>query len=267
MRNPYLLAALLATLFRPGAVAGQATTDQARLVFGVGIGQRSGGGSLWFVGRQPFLTQGAADTMAVGRHFRPNLALLFSGTYFPGDHFGMTAEVQLLGLGTTDTCGIVTTGGSAATALFCNALDGSNRSSGATAISVGAIYRVGSHQPIHVYGRANVGVVLAPSSFIRTTADYLAPGDITPTEVVLYRDDKGTSVRPTLTLGGGVVTVIGRSYQLRFELRDNWVGIPAITGATGGQGFVPQSSITNRHFLSFLLSFDVVLERKRGRRY
>jgi len=267
MRPRFLLAALVATLISPGPVAGQATVDQARLVFGVGIGQRSGGGTLWFVGRQPFITGLGADTVAVGRNFRPNLALLFSGTYFPGDHFGMTAEVQLLGLGTTDSCRIVTAGGDPSTALFCNALDGSRRSAGATAISVGAIYRVGSHQPIHVYGLANVGFVVAPSSFIRTTADYFTPGEFTPTSVALYPDDGGTSIRPTLALGGGVVTVIGRGYQLRFELRDNWVGIPAVTGATSRQGIAPPSSITGKHFLSFILAFDVVLERKRGRRY
>jgi hypothetical protein len=54
---------------------------------------------------------------------------------------------------------------------------------------------------------------------------------------------------------------------VRFEVRDNWVRVPAITSPTDRQGLIPSSSPVGKHLLSFTLGFDVVLERKRGKRY
>jgi len=64
-----------------------------------------------------------------------------------------------------------------------------------------------------------------------------------------------------------VVGVIGRGYQFRFEVRDNWVRIPTVSGPAQRQGLKPPTSTSGKHVLSFTLGFDVVLERKRGRRY
>lgn len=52
MRRLFLRSALCG-LLAPAALAGQATADQARLMFTVGFGQTSGGGTLWSVGSQP----------------------------------------------------------------------------------------------------------------------------------------------------------------------------------------------------------------------
>jgi hypothetical protein len=267
MRPPVVLATLVFGLAVPPALAGQATADEARLVFSVGIGQTSGGGTLWAVGKQPLIVDASTiDTLAVSRGFRRNLTAVFSGTYFPGSHLGLNAEAQLLGLGSVDKCSVFTGQGGSLTPEVCNSIDGHKRSATSVALSVGALYRVGSTQPIHPYGRANFGLVISEQSFTKMAGRHTTSlGEAAV--LVLYDDPQTNTVQPFVSFGGGVVAVIGRGYQLRFEVRDNWVRVPAITEATVRQGLVPDTHTVGKHLLSFILAFDVVLERKRGRRY
>jgi hypothetical protein len=267
MRRALLVFALAAVVSGPAALQGQATADQARLALSIGLGQMSGGGTLWSVGRQPFITGPTViDTLAVSRHFQRHLIASFSGTYFPGSHLGFNAEVQLLGLATTDECSVITGQTDSITPELCSSIDGSNRSATSASLSVGAVYRVGSTQPIHPYVRANLGLAISERSFLQTSGHYTTDS-LELADLTLYNDSRTNNVQPYVSLGGGVVAVIGRGYQLRFEARDNWVRVPAISGPTLRQGLVPDSHIVGKHLLSFMLAFDVVLERKRGRRY
>ena len=84
---------------------------------------------------------------------------------------------------------------------------------------------------------------------------------------MLYDDDNVTTVKPFVLFGGGVVAVIGKGFQFRFEAHDNWIQVPAVTGPTIQQGLIPPSKIVAKHLLSFIVGFDIVLERKRGHRY
>jgi hypothetical protein len=260
------LASLFLLLLTPTAVVAQATVDQARLMFTIGVGETTGGGTLWRV-NQPFVASpGVTDTLAVGRHFRNSLDVVFSGTYFPGEHFGFNAEAQLLGLGTRDSCTLIATQGAAITSDLCSSLNRRTRSATSAAVSVGVAYRVWSHQVIHPYVRANAGFVVTQQSFIKTTGQHSDSINGTA-DVPLFDDKTGASVQPYLSFGGGVVAVLGHGYQVRFEVRDNWVRIPAITGPTSRQDLIPASAPVGKHLLSFTVGFDVVLERKRGKRY
>jgi hypothetical protein len=246
---------------------GQGRADQARLMFSLGMGWTTGGGTLWTVGKQPLAVMAnEIDTLSLGRDFRDNFNLAFSGTYFPGDHLGFTLEVQLLGLGTVDSCSIRSTQGAAFTSEACSSISGSERSSSSTAIAGGVMYRVASHNVIHPYLRAMGGMVIVQESFLKMT------GTVTGTSggaagLILYDDDDAVSVSPYLGLGGGVVIATGRGFQMRFEVRDNWVNVPAVSGPTSRQGFVPPSDRVGKHRLTATIGFDIVLERKRGRRY
>jgi len=262
--------AAIATLVS-AAPAGAQTADQARLVFSLGIGQTSGGGQLWSVGRQPFiatlspgLTQ--TDTLAVTRSFRRSLDLVLSGTYFPGDNLGFNVEAQLLGLATEDNCRIASAAGAPQTGFLCRSIGRSERSGSSAALSGGVVYRVASHQPLHPYVRANVGLLVTQQSFIKTTGT-IPTVDSLPAQATLFEDNNPSSVKPYLSFGGGVVAVIGKGYQLRFEIRDNWVRVPRVTGTTARQGLRPPTDYTGKHILTATIGFDVVLERKRGRRY
>jgi hypothetical protein len=261
MRHALLALALTAVSLLPAQVHGQRTADQARLMFSIGLGQLSGGGTLWTVGRQPLLGSVETDTLDLRRNFRRNLIVSMSGTYFPGPNLGLNVEAQLIGLGTEDQCSLRTLPGSGFGNAVCNSIDRAERTATSVAASVGAIFRIASRQVIHPYLRGNAGLVVTQHSFLRMS------GESSGAVVDIYTDDRTTSAQPYLSLGGGVVAVIGRGFQARFELRDNYAKIPAVSGATSRQGFKPPSESVGKHLLSFIVAFDVVLERKRGRRY
>jgi hypothetical protein len=265
MRLLLVPVAVLAAL-APSPVRAQ-TADQARLMFSLGIGQTSGGGTLWSVGRQPFIVSGTnTDTLALSRSFRRSLDLVLSGTYFPGDHLGFNVEAQLLGLGTSDQCRIVSTQGASETADLCRTNNRAERGATTAALSGGLVYRVWSRQPLHPYGRINAGIMIDQQSFLKTSGRVgTVSGEAA--ELAIYDDAHPGSLQPYVSFGGGVVAVIGRGYQFRFEVRDNWVRVPKVTGPTPRQGLTPPHTTVGKHLLTFTVGFDVVLERKRGRRY
>jgi hypothetical protein len=133
---------VIVVLLTPAALMAQATVDQARLMFTIGVGGTTGGGTLWRV-NQPFVASpGVTDTLAVGRHFRNSLDVVFAGTYFPGEHLGFNVEAQLLGLGTRDSCTLLATQGAAITSDLCSSLNHRSRSATSAAVSAGAVFRV-----------------------------------------------------------------------------------------------------------------------------
>lgn len=256
----------LASLLSATTLSAQ-TADQAKLMFSVGIGQTSGGGTLWSVGRQPFIISPTiTDTLAVNRVFRRSLDLVLSGTYFPGNNLGINIEAQLLGLGTEDNCRITSAAPAQLTQDLCRSIGRTSRTGSSAALSGGLVYRFASHQPLHPYVRANLGLLVTQQSFIKTAGDVRGSGGEVST-ATLFEDNNPSSVKPYLSFGGGVVAVIGKGYQFRFELRDNWVSVPTVTGATSRQGLKPPYDYVGKHILSATIGFDVVLERKRGRRY
>jgi hypothetical protein len=265
MRHGPILLALLLLLAAAGAQA--QTADQARLMFSLGIGQTSGGGTLWSVRDQPFLVSATqTDSLALTRSFRRNLDVVLSGTYFPGNHLGFNAEAQLLGLGTEDNCRVTSALVAGFTDSLCRSISHSERSATSATLSVGAVYRFASRQVIHPYVRTNAGLLITQQSFLKTKGTVIAStGE--PTDVTVYEDRKASNLEPYLSFGGGVVAVIGRGYQFRFEVRDNWVRVPAVDGTTSRQGVEPPHRTVGKHLLTFTVGFDVVLERKRGRRY
>jgi hypothetical protein len=261
------LVALTVLAASAARLEGQSRADQARLMFSLGMGWATGGGTLWSVGRQPLALQlNEIDTLSVGRAFRNNFNLVFSGTYFPGNNLGFTLEAQLLGLGTVDNCAIRQTLGATFTQETCSSINGNERSSSSTALAGGVMYRIASHNVIHPYLRAMAGMVITQESFLKME------GRVTGTsggaaDLILYDDNDGTSISPYIGLGGGIVIATGRGLQMRFELRDNWVNVPGVSGPTSRQGFVPPSDRVGVHRLTATIGFDILLERKRGRRY
>jgi hypothetical protein len=243
------------------------TADQARLMFTLGAGITAKTSTLWSVGSQPFqVGPGVIDTLSLSRDFRRSLNVILSGTYFPGDHLGFNVEAQLIGLATEDRCRITATQGSFLTSDLCRTINNEERSATSVAVSGGLIYRIGSHQPIHPFIRSNVGILITQQSFLKTRG-YVGSDLGEESQLTLYDDRDPAMIQPYLSFGGGLVAVIGRGYQFRVEVRDNWVRIPTVTGPTDRQGIEPPNEMRGKHVLSMTIGFDVVLERKRGRRY
>jgi hypothetical protein len=266
MRVPSLVRSALILL--PAIAAQPAwgqTRDQARLVFTVGAGVVLGK-PLWSVGAQPLqFVSGPADTLALGRRIRSTLAVGFSGTYFHGEHLGLGVDALLLGIGFEDSCRMVFSSGSSDVVEACQEIQGKNKTASAVGVSVGPVFRINSRSLFSPYARANVGVIFSSQSSIRTVGQFLTSGGFS--DLIVYDDDHQSRVEPLLALGLGATAAVSPGYQLRWEVRDNISGVQRVTAASPEARVVPPHELTYKHLFSITIGFDVVLERRRGRRY
>jgi hypothetical protein len=245
----------------------QATRDQAKLMFTIAAGMGFGS-SLWSVGRQPIEgLQATADTFALARRIRRGLNIYMSGTYFRGANLGFSGEAALVGLGYSDNCDRVFDSGSERAGIICNTLDESDKPSSAVLVSAGPVFRVGSQSAVSPFVRANIGLLLSSQSSVRTQA--LVPDPLSGDAVVflVYDDPNPRRLRVAFTVGGGFTMQLAPGYQVRLEARDNILPIQRVIGAAARDGDVPPREVTYRHVPSIAIGFDVILERRRGRRY
>jgi hypothetical protein len=257
-------AALLAAHATPAAA--QRTGDRARLVFTVSGGYVQGRG-LWTVAGQPVQqtvddTTSIVDRYSINRSIKGTFAAGFSGTYYPGEHVGLTADAFLLGLGFDDSCRLIPPVESTRNQQICDDIDDQEKSAAAVTLSGGAVFRFFSREPISPFARVSAGLLFSNQSSVLTQG-------VTNSGVLLtiFEDSKRTRVSPSLALGVGATTPIGRAYHLRWEVRDNIVGIEAVTGPTAAPRFEPPHERKYKHLFSILIGIDVILERNRGRRY
>ena len=252
--------ACVATLCSP--LAAQRTRDRPTLIFTVS-GAYLGGVGLWSVPDQPVPDNDGLDHFALSRSVKRTIGAGFSGTYFRGHHIGLTAEAFLLGLGYDDACRLVAPPQSESNVQRCNSIDQKERSAAAVTLSGGLVYRIASDEFISPFARVGVGVL------VNNQSPLLLVGEASNgAERFIYVDDKtGTRLRPAFALGVGTTIAAGKGYQLRWEVRDNIVGIQRVTSATIGTGQVPPHETAYKHIFSLNVGLDVILERVRGRRY
>jgi hypothetical protein len=259
-----LCASLLGTAICPAVARSQATGDEARLLLGVSLGVATGA-HLWSVGPQPVQFINPADTFALTRRIRSNLVVGFGGTYFPNPSLGFAVEGFLVGLGLEDDCRQVFSSGSGDIAAVCRSLQGREKPASAVTLSVGPVLRFNSRKTFSPYARANLGFTLSNQSALRTFGEF--PTDSGPSTIVVYSDERNSRVDPSLALGVGITMALSKGSLLRWEIRDNIVGIQKVTGTIPVAGFVPPHSRTFKHLFSMSFGFDIILERRRGRRY
>lgn len=266
------LRALLASLALVGLLAvprlaAQARSDQSRLSFGIGVGY-NGGSDLWSVRDQQIFGAFAIDTADVARIIRPTIGITFLGVYYPNARFGMSGEVHLIGLGYEDRCHLKTASGDGDNPVICTALNGKQSPGTAVAATVGGIFRPFPWTGMQPYVRANAGLVLSEQSAIRMTAIYVSPTDTSQVrEYPLYTDDHPTSISPTLALAVGATGFVGRSYQIRTELKDNLVILKEAQGPVVYEAREPAWRQKVHHIFTLNIGMEVVLEKRRGRRY
>jgi hypothetical protein len=254
--------ALLATLWSP--LAAQRTRDRPTLVFTVSGAYLDGTG-LWTVPDQNMDIGGPLppDHFFLNRSIKRTLGASFAATYFKGQHFGLTGEAFLIGLGYDDACHILGTPNYTDNIERCQFIDDRDRSAAAVALSVGGIYRIAAREFFSPFFRASVGVLINNQSPL-TMVGQTNRGSI----LTVYQDDNpGTRLRPAFALGIGTTIATSAAYQIRWEIRDNIVGVQKITGPIGLVGTMPPSNTVYKHLFSAVIGLDVVLERHRGRRY
>jgi hypothetical protein len=267
MRNRWMALAALAA-FAGTPVAAQRTADQARLSLGL-AGGATAGTDLWTIHGQP-LFDGASqvDTMLISRRIRGQVAFVFHGTYFPGESWGFTGEAMLIGLGFENDCRLTFASGSQRNAEVCNSIRQNPSPGSAVALSLGALYRIWSRKIISPYLRASAGLVVSQHSGVQTQGFVTDTVTNDVVQVTVFADPHKEQVAPALGLGAGFTAALGHGYQLRWEFRDNIAGVDRVTGPTFGvPNLEPPHKVGFRHIFSVTFGFDVVLERRRGRRY
>jgi hypothetical protein len=243
------------------------TRDQARIAFTI-MGGYVLPRELWSVERQPvFDAPFASDTFALGRRIRPTVSFGFSGIYFPSDHLGWTGEAYLIGLGFEDRCTLVYASGSGRNQKVCQSIDQGEKAATAVALNGGLVYRVASRAPISPYLRAAAGVLFTTQSSVRMVGQFPSTSTGELADVTIYPDDHDSRVSPTGVLGLGFTSAMGHGYQLRWEVRDNIASVRTVTAATLEDGTPVPTATRFKHLISLNVGFDVVLERRRGRRY
>lgn len=260
IRDLAAVAALLAA--SAGPLEAQRTGDRARIIFTVSGAYVQGKG-LWSVADQP--VQGdpsRTDHLALSRSIMPTFGAGLSGSYFAGEHVGLTGDAFLIGLGYEDNCRLVQGVQSEQTAQICADIDDEERRAAAVTLSGGAVFRFYSREPISPFARVSAGLLFSNQSSVLTQGISNAGVQLT-----IYEDSKRARVTPSLALGVGASMPLGRAYHLRWEVRDNIVGIERISSPTPGPRTEPPHERTFKHLFSLLIGIDVVLERQRGRRY
>jgi hypothetical protein len=285
VRAAFALAALAAAVSATPIttpLAAQRTRDQSTLVITLMPGF-VWGSDLWSVDRQPiFASPGSPDpltdppvfdTLALKREIRSSIAMSFAATYFPGANIGFTGEAVLLGVGYRDTCRLVASTQPRPREICTDPPGGINnfeKAATAVVVSAGAIGRINSRKRLSPYARLGGGVLVSNQSSLRTIGTDFPDGsdpDGAPVDVIVYDDDRSTRFTPALLLGLGFTAQLSPGFQLRWEARDNVVGVRAVTAATTTDGTIPPSELRFKHLPSVFIGIDVVLERRRGRRY
>ena len=250
---------LLATQTVPAAA--QRRGDQARLVFTVSGGYIEGKG-LWRVENQPLVGTFGTDVLDVARGTEGKFAAAMSGTYYRGEHLGITGEAFIFELGYSDACRIVGTVHDPRNATVCSSIDNSERSALAATLGAGVVYRIASREAISPFVRASVGLFISNQSSVEMTGE-----EADRSLVFIFDDPRRSRVSPSLSLGVGTTTPIGKGFQLRWEVRDNYLGFESVKGPVSLTGTEPEHGVKYKHEFSLLVGVDLVLERDRGRRY
>jgi hypothetical protein len=263
MRAQLLVAVLALAAPRP-AVA-QKTGDQARLVFSL-TGGYATGHELWQVPAQSLTLDGQTDIFALDRELTGTWTAGLGATYFPGEHLGFVGEAQLVNTAVSDGCRLLSNSGSEKNAEVCSSINGDSRASMSAALSVGAVLRAASRAKASPYVRLQGGGFFGNLSTTSMSGTFTnASNELVI--VPIYPGGSESSFSLQFTFGAGVTVPVAKAYHLRFEGRGTTYGLDVVTGATGSQGTEPNTGSRWITQFSILAGIDLVLERKRGRRY
>ena len=271
MTSRVLLAAALGLLGPPRGAAQE--RPEPRLLLSA-FGGVAGGRHLWAVNRQPLFVLGTElapryDTLRLSRDIRPGLVLGFAGTLFPSPSLGITAEIVFLGLSTDDHCAMTfqNTGADplGRNATLCSDIDAHSVSPTTVGFYAGATYRAFSRGFASPYLRAEVGIATRSGSTVETEGAYLDAGSVVRRRAVIV-DPSGTAPVPSAGFAFGVMVPIAAGYQARLELRDHLILMRRVAGVADALAIAPTSTVLV-HSVALTAGVDIVLERKRGRRY
>lgn len=234
---------------------------------------------LWTLNDQPFYAQtllgpntSKVDTLDLSRRIVPSFAVGLMATYFRGPHLGLQAEVSFLGMTMESHCRLRQAQPPEPGDLnpeLCSSLQGRATTASAVNLSIGVIGRLAPRGRISPYGRLHAGIVARTRGTIEMIGYYYDPNLASAQGAPVLADDHPNKTGVGLTAAVGMTLALGPGYQFRLEGRDHFTRLDRVTGPadpTTGTLMPPHGGAFFHNFV-FVAGLDIVLERKRGRRY
>ncbi len=274
-RVSVLLASLLA-----GPAAAQ-TPSEPNLILTI-FGGVSTGNDLWSIGRQAICVLNtsddncspAIDTLRLTRATTSSLVAGAAATYFPGPTVGYTLEVFYLGLPLDDGCtGVFYNPDPGADVTYgprneqlCTNISAASPSTSAIAFFGGVAFRLGATRSVSPYVRGSLGIVTYPTGTVELNGVFIQGGQFRARAVII--DERPKQIAFSGQVAAGMTLRLGPGYQFRFELRDVLVPLQRVTGPAEIANQLHAPSVTKVfHHAALIMGLDIVLEKKRGRRY
>ncbi len=252
----------------PAAAAQQSA--QPNLVLTMFAGAVTGNG-LWTIAKQPLCVFDATfgcspqhDTLRLGRETTASITVGASMTYFPKPAFGFQVDVAYVGLPLTDACQMLFSNADTTNQQICADIQGQSHSTGAVSVVVSGLARLAPHGGMSPYVRAGFGILSYDHSTVEMSGAF-AYGTAYPVRLVIA-DTAPRRTSVSGVLGAGMTFALNPGYQFRLEAHDIIVNFPRPTGPADDRANPPTGS-RSYHHLALTMGLDVVLEKKRGRRY
>ena len=275
--RPFVCVTIAAVALAPAPLPAQ-TPSAPHLYLSMFGGYRTGR-HLWTLHDQPFLVQtpigpnpGQYDTLDLQHEVNPGFVIGAAGTYFPRPNLGFEGEIAFLGMGVESRCAIRQVDPPAMGDVdpeLCTSLNGASSSLSAVSFSVGLVGRLRPDKATYPYVRAGVGVVARTRSTIELIGTFADTARNALEEVIIVGDSFPNKTRAHLSFAAGLALSLGPASQLRLEARDIVTSLDRVTGladASRGTLYPPHAG-RSLHSLAFIVAFDVILEKRRGRRY
>jgi hypothetical protein len=263
--------AILLTCGIPVGVVAQETPSSPTLIFTIHAGV-AGGHSLWSVAKQPRCTTSGGtcgspyDTLRISRSVGSGLTAGLTVTYFPGPHVGYYGEASFVGLSLDDNCSEVFVAGGSGSVndVLCQVVTGTSITMGAVSFLGGVTLRAGPVSGVTPYVILGGGLLAFSQSTLDMSGELVTGGAVERISIVV--DNSPARVSPVATVGAGLRVRAGAGYGVRLSVEDLIAKFERLQGPVNALG---QGPVTSKFYHHFVVRFglDVVLERKRGRRY
>jgi len=263
---PVVLMSLALLPGLPRRAAGQ-QGPQANLLLSF-FGGVTTGHELWSVARQPVLSLGPPvyDTMALSRATTSGFIAGLSATYFGSGLLGFHGELTYAEHPFDDGCIMLSPAPAPDNDELCQSIQAGTHGGGVVSLMAGVTLRAATRGWIVPYLRGSVGVAAYSSSTVEVAGFFNDTASGNVRERVIIVDNDASRASPSAIVAAGLTAAIGTGYQLRLEVRDLIAGETVLTGSADGLGMAPTETRVSHH-LGLSIGLDIVLERKRGRRY
>jgi len=281
IRHPFALTLAALCAAAPVCPAAAQSADTPNLVLTMFGGYRMGH-QLWTVRNQPFVVidyvagmldsvSAQHDTLDLTRQVTPSFILGLTAVYFWGRHLGFQGEMVFLGMSLDSRCAIRRYNAADTADInptLCATLNGASVPMSAVAFHAGVTLRATPSKSATPYLGLSGGFITRARGTVEMTGAFVDNAGALNSFTVVA-DDKATRSDLSGQLALGMMLPLGPGYQVRFEGRDVYTRLDYVSGLADPTQVPlhPPHAARYGHHLAFVIGLDIVLERKRGRRY